>query len=116
MQKTMDDYWQDVEATVEDARAIAFDNCHKIYVLMDDEQVRVVAGYGYDPLITKDDMSSSEMLKTLRAWFQASCGLRFINAVCTVEGDPNDGFETLIPQGADEEDDDGDLWDDDYDS
>jgi hypothetical protein len=38
------------------------------------------------------------MLETIKAWYGASCGLRFVSGVKTTE-DPNDGFIDLIPQG-----------------
>jgi hypothetical protein len=60
--------------------------------------------YGYDPLISSDEMTPNEMVNTLRDWYSDSCGLRFISGVRTVEGDPNEGFIDLIPQGADEDD------------
>lgn len=87
------------------ARGIAFDTCHKIYVLMDDKEMESMRGYGYDPLISADEMNSEEMLTTLRKWYDASCGLRFIQAVTHNEKDPNEGFEDLIPQGFGEEED-----------
>ena len=94
-----------VRERVVDAKAIAWDTCHKIYLLMDDEQVALMRQYGYDSLITKDEMSSDEMLATLEKWFDDSCGLRFIDAVSTHPDDPNLGFETLIGQcELDEED------------
>jgi hypothetical protein len=37
----------DVEIVLPHAKAIAFDGCHKIYVLMDNEQVTKMTGYGY---------------------------------------------------------------------
>jgi hypothetical protein len=116
MSKTMDDRWADVEAALQDARGIAFDTCHKIYILMDEAQVQQMELYGYDPLITKDRMGSAEMLTMLRAWYDTSCGLRFINSVRTVSGNPNDGYDALIPQFADHDDDwedceDGDIDD-----
>lgn len=85
-----------------DAKALAWDGCHKIYVLMDDEQVTLMQGYGYGSgpgeselvLVTDPDAA----LDTLREWWDASCGLRFINTVRTVKGDPNKGFGDLIAQ------------------
>ena len=97
-----------VRERVSEAKAIAWDTCHKIYVLMDDEQVNVMRGYGYDPLITKEEMTTDEMVKTLEDWFDASCGLRFISAVTTNPKNPNAGFESLIDQGEDEDYDDED--------
>ena len=89
-----------VEDRVEDAKAIAWDTCHKIYVLMDDEQVSLMRQYEYDPIITKDEMSATEMAETIKKWYAESCGLRFVSAVSTMpEGeDANEGFETLIGQ------------------
>lgn len=90
--------WGKVEVAVELARGVAFDDCHKIYVLFDDEQVNQMRGYGYTTLITDREMSPSEMFDTIRKWYADSCGLRFVSGVRTVEGDPNDGFVSLVPQ------------------
>lgn len=90
--------WDKVEVATELALGIAFDDCHKIYVLMDNDQVELMRGYGYTTLFTSDDMSPVEMLETIQTWWNASCGLRFVSGVKTTE-DPNDGFITLIPQG-----------------
>jgi hypothetical protein len=98
-----------VKERVSEAKAIAFDTCHKIYLLMDNEQVELMREYGYDPLITKEDASPDVMLATLQEWYEDSCGLRFIEAVSTNHENPNAGFETLIGQGdfaEDEEDED----------
>jgi hypothetical protein len=87
-----------VTERVSEAKAIAWDTCHKIYLLMDDEQVEVMRGYEYDPLITKEEMTSEEMLSTLEKWYEDSCGLRFIQAVNTNHLNPNEGFESLVEQ------------------
>jgi hypothetical protein len=99
--------WDKVEVAVEMAKGIAFDTCHKIYVLMDDEQMAQMEEYGYDPLIPSSSMTPEQMLTTIKQWYSNSCGLRFVQAVRTVEGDPNDGFISLIGQGDD--------WDDECD-
>jgi hypothetical protein len=111
----------DVEIVLPHAKAIAFDGCHKIYVLMDKEQVEKMTGYGYGVdegsyLLTADKMSKREMLETLETWFAESCSLRFIHGVSSVpEGtDPNEGFTSLIEQGADWRDDDEDYDDPDH--
>lgn len=98
--------WTLVYEKMEDAKGIAFDTCHKIYVLMDDEQMARMKELEYDPLISKDEMSAGEMYETIKRWFADSCGLRFVQAVSSVpEGeDENDGFEVLIEQGASEYD------------
>jgi hypothetical protein len=102
----------DVEIILPHAKGIAFDGCHKIYVLMDKEQVEKMRGYGYGDdegsyLLTADKMSKREIADTIENWFAESCSLRFVQAVSSVpEGtDPNEGFSTLIEQGADWRDD-----------
>jgi hypothetical protein len=85
------------------AKGIAWDTCHKIYILMDSEQVELMRGYGYDPLITADQMSADEMFEVVEDWYESSCSLRFIDAVSTNHINPNAGFETLSPQFEDQE-------------
>ena len=99
----MDSRFKPVKERVADAKAIAWDNCHKIYLLMDDEQVEKMRGYGYDPLITSDEATPKQMISLLEKWFDDSCGLRFISAVNTNHDDPNLGFESLIGQFEDED-------------
>lgn len=89
------------------AKGIAFDTCHKIYVLMDDQQVALMREYGYgnendpDCLITSEQMSADEMEAQVAKWYDQSCGLRFIQAVSTNTEDPNEGFVDIVAQGAD---------------
>jgi len=98
------------------AKGIAFDTCHKIYVLMDDQQVALMRGYGYgdendpDSLITSDQMTPSQMEDKVAEWFEHSCGLRFIQAVSTNPDDPNEGYTDIISQfeGQGDEDEDED--------
>lgn len=94
--------WDAVEDALADAKGIAWDTCHKIYVLMDDEQMALMREYEYDPLLSADTMTQDEMLAKLKEWFEQSCGLRFISAVSTNHENPNAGFEDLIEQGATE--------------
>lgn len=90
----------DILATLTDAVGIAWDGCHKIYILMDETEYKLWEEYGYDPLIRVD--SPDQALVTLQDWWEQSCGLRFINSVRTTLN-PNDGFDDLIPQFADED-------------
>lgn len=87
-----------MQERVSEAKAIAWDNCHKIYLLMDDEQVELMRGYGYETLITAEESTPNEMFCTLVNWYSDSCGLRFISAVTTNHENPNDGFEDLVEQ------------------
>ena len=80
------------------AEGIAWDTCHKIYLLMDREQVELMRGYGYEPLITTDQMSADEMFEMVEDWYENSCSLRFIQAVSTNHINPNAGFESLVDQ------------------
>ncbi len=100
--------WDNVDDGLVGAKAIAWDTCHKIYVLMDDEQVAKMREYGYgdepDSLFTSDEKTHAEMLETLKEWFAQSCSLKFIQAVETVTGDPNEGFTDLIGQFDTDED------------
>jgi hypothetical protein len=101
-----------VEEALQEAKGIAWDTCHKIYVLMDDEQMALMKTYGYDPLISVDEMNPSQMFDKIVEWYEDSCGLRFVEAVSTNHEDPNAGFEVLIGQFEDQEDEDED--EDDY--
>jgi hypothetical protein len=83
---------------INDCKGIAWDNCHKIYILMDDEQVELMREYQYDPLITTNEMSTDEMFLLVEDWYDNSCSLRFIEAVSTNHINPNAGFEALVSQ------------------
>jgi hypothetical protein len=88
-----------IKGRLSEAEAIAWDNCHKIYILMDSEQVDLMRGYGYDPIITNEEMNPDDMFGLVQEWYEDSCSLRFIQAVSTNDIDPNAGFESLISQG-----------------
>jgi len=92
-----------IKGRLSEAKAIAWDNCHKIYILMDSEQVELMRSYKYHPLITANQMSSDEMFEVVEGWYEDSCSLRFIDAVSTNHINPNAGFETLVSQFDEEE-------------
>jgi L-rhamnose isomerase len=102
----MVDAFEILEYTQE-AKGIAFDTCHKIYILMDDEQMNLMKQYEYDPLISSDELDPEELANKVVEWYEESCGLRFINAVYTTEN-ANDGYIQVVPQFADNEDEDED--------
>lgn len=95
-------FWM-VEEAMQEAKAIAWDKCHKIYLLMDDEQVELTKSYGYDPLLLASDYTQAQLVRTVGEWYESSCSLRFVEAVSTNKSDPNAGFITLIAQFEDEE-------------
>lgn len=96
--------WE-IDEYLEEAKGIAWDTCHKIYILMDDQEVAQMRSYDYDPLITSDEMTPAEMLGTVLSWYKQSCGLRFIDVTKT--GKNGTEFYTLLGQfeGEEEEDD-----------
>ena len=102
MSKTFEDVWTEVDAYLSEAKAIAFDGCHKIYILMDHAQVHQSAGYGYGEdgsfLITKQTLNDKEMLALIKTWYNDSCGLKFVQAIESVP-DSEDEFTSIIPQG-----------------
>ena len=104
-------YW-DVREYTNEAKAIAWDTCHKIYILMDDEQVALQRSYGYgdendpDSLITSEQLNPAEMATVAMTWYRDSCGLRFINAVYSDKSIGHDGFVNVIAQFEDHEDED----------
>ena len=85
------------------AEGIAWDTCHKIYILMDSEQVELMRSYGYDPLITNEELNPDDMFGLVQEWYEDSCSLRFIQAVSTNHIDPNAGFESLVSQFEDQD-------------
>ena len=97
-----------LDSFTRDAKAIAWDTCHKIYVLMDDEQVELMRSYGYDELLTSDELTAEEMSKRVVEWFENSCCLRFVSAVSTDIENPNDGFVSIVSQFENEPDDEED--------
>jgi len=118
MSETFEQAWSEVEDALDTATGIAFDGCHKIYIMLDQEQYDQMVAYGYGedgshliPSLTAEGqlaarrprMSGDEMLATLKKWYEDSCPLKFVSAVETVDGDPNDGFTNLIPQFFEEE-------------
>ena len=97
MTTTLTNRWRRVHAGLLGATGIAWDGCHKIYVLIDEQQFDFMVLNDYTRLLRVTDPDKS--LETVQGWFNQSCELRFISAVRTVEGDPNKGFTGLIEQG-----------------
>ena len=99
---------EDVASALQVAKGITWDECHKIYIAMDDEQMEQMTGYGYDMIPVT---STTEALETLMQWYDESCSLKFVQAVETNHDDPNAGFTSRIPQGYDEDEEDGwGIW------
>jgi hypothetical protein len=73
---------------------------------MDEEQVALMREYGYEKLITSDEMNGDELRRQVMDWYHESCGLRFVNAVSSDKSFGDDGWVTIIGQGEDSEDED----------
>lgn len=86
---TLDEAWPPVREALEKAHSVAFDGCHKIYVLMDSTQTRITRGYGYgsdegtELEVISEYASVDDVEELVLGWFEESCGLRFIEAVST---------------------------------
>lgn len=94
---------KDIDAWLADAKGIAWDTCHKVYILMDDEQMQLMKQYEYDPLISETDMDADQMLDEIAKWWDKSCGLRFIQATTTHPEEGEEMFVDVIRQFEDEE-------------
>ena len=86
-----------VSTIMEMADSIAFDGCHKIYVLMDRHQTEQQISYNYKHLIRAQDTTPEELEKTMWEWYEQSCELRFINAISTNE-DGTEKWHTIRAQ------------------
>lgn len=100
----LEEGWDAVEEYLDDAVLIAFDGCHKIYLAMDEEEAQFFrSNYNGEGCDDRNFTGSpSEMLETVRSWWDDSCPLRFVQAVWHNEDDPNAGFVSLISQFAEE--------------
>lgn len=91
---------QNLYVACDTAIAIAFDGCHKIYIALDAQERQKLKDLGYEIMIDRDDLDMDQIYDILQDWYDNSCPLRLIDAVCTVdEGEnPNDGYVCCIPQ------------------
>jgi hypothetical protein len=95
-----------IAEALETAVALAWDGCHKIYILMDNDQANVTRGIGYGSgdgdsvfqWIEQEPDGRARAAVTLRDWWDESCGMRFINTIRTVDGDPGGEFTNIIAQ------------------
>jgi hypothetical protein len=95
--------WSKVEGFLAAADSVAYDGCHKIYVLADPEGTATQRGWGYgdgsddSQLLMIADLTNP--LDTVQQWFyEDSCGLRFVNGIKGT-GEENEHYVRLIGQG-----------------
>jgi hypothetical protein len=91
----MTDIRDKVAEQVISAHSIAWDECHKIYILMDEGQTEQMKQYEYPFVFTRD--YPIDFLETLLGWYEDSCSLRFITRVET-ESDGTDKFVSIVGQ------------------
>lgn len=93
-----------LRTALEDAKALAWDGCHKIYVILDDGALAQMTEYGYgddDSYLVKVGKSAASRrhaLQTLHRWWSWSCSMRFITTVHDSPTDPNKGYLSVIDQ------------------
>ena len=86
-----------LEDVVNEADGIAWDGCHKIYIMMDEQQTQQMIDYEYDYLIKAKDSNPYDMFETVRDWYDKSCALKFIDVTETSDDDTD--FYPLVAQG-----------------
>jgi hypothetical protein len=85
-----------VEEAVGTAVSIAWEGCHKIYIMSDEAADEDMIDIGYDTIKVDD---KSKALAQLFEWWEDSCSLRFINRIETTGGKTgNEQFFSVIPQ------------------
>lgn len=85
-----------VRGEIGEARAVAFDGCHKIYLAMDDDSERWLEQEGY--IVARG--GSDLMLEAVKDWYRNSCSLRFVQGVRHLPDYATFAFQDLVPQGA----------------
>jgi hypothetical protein len=88
---------KDLHEKINNCKAIAFDTCHKIYILMDKQELEKMKGYGYEAVIEAEYSTPSIMYSSVLNWYKNSCGLEFINATSTLDSGETD-FYTIAGQ------------------
>lgn len=74
-----------LEGVINECHSIAWDTCHKIYILMDKEQSDKIDEYEYEAHIYAKDSNPYDLLEEVREWYASSCSLKFIEVVHTNE-------------------------------
>jgi hypothetical protein len=72
--KTATDVRQTLRAIAASDAKVAFDGCHKLYLIFDDEDMEIATANGY---LAEDIFPATEIH---RLW-ESSCGLRFVHPI-----------------------------------
>lgn len=98
----------EIEEAITGSDSIAFDGCHKIYIMKDKTGTQQMQEYEYEHVVPIENVGSA--VATVLGWYNDSCGLKFINLV-TDAGKENEDYHNVIGQFELDEDED-DEWDD----
>ena len=86
------------------AHGIAFDGCHKVYILDTRELYEQMDGYQYREEVTPGEVDTA--LATLNEWMRQSvddvdCAMGFVQLIADVNryDDPNQAYLTIVGQG-----------------
>lgn len=85
----------EISEWTESADSIAWDKCHKIYILMDSKQTDLMREYGYPVILTKE--MPFDFKESILGWYEDSCSLRFVDAIET-DADGEAVWHTVIGQ------------------
>lgn len=91
--------FEDVCHAIGDAILVAWDECHKIYLALDETEAQWFRD-NY-PIVMSG--TPRQMMITVVSWFHRSCPLRLISSVRHVADNPNEGYTSLVGQGMYEE-------------
>ena len=93
--KSVKEGFKKLEKILPEAKGIEWDGCHRIYVLMDEGDMMG----GFEFLVRADEATPTQMLETLKEWWDQSCKWRFIMCMATSAANPRDiDFVEIIPQ------------------
>lgn len=81
MARIYEDEKQVLRDKLANCEAIAWDTCHKIYVIMDEVELELMRGYGYTSIVLAKDVKSDVLFDVVLDWYDKACPLRFITAV-----------------------------------
>ena len=87
-----------LEDAVNECHSIAWDTCHKIYILMDKERTQDMESYEYDEIVYAEETNPYDMAEIVRNWYESSCSLKFVEIVHTND-DGEVSFYPLVAQG-----------------
>lgn len=92
---TFDEPWlAKVKEAVDTAVSIAWEGCHKIYIMSDEQSNADMIDLEYEPIRVCD---KQEAVDQLFEWWECSCSLRFIQRIEGEQGS-NENYYNVIGQ------------------